>query len=222
MSNKNILDKINDELFNKEYTRRQFLKISGKGIAGMAISASLLNLLGCEEQQIKDGKIFTWATPTGLLVVNADKCVGCHRCEMNCNLFNDGKIMPFISRLNLRDNYYYGTEINEDYKHNPGINGNYRWEPITCKQCAQPWCGDACPESAIYADEKTGARVVDKEKCIACGACTKACPWNLPRIDHEENFATKCINCGACVRGCVTGAIAMTKWEDVATALHNS
>lgn len=210
----------NKKLFDRKYTRRQFLKISGKGLAGVAVSASLLNLIGCEEKQIKNGEIFTWATPTGLLVVNKDKCVGCHRCEMNCNLQNDGnRIQPFIARLNLRDNYYFGEELHDDYLHNPGVIGNFRWEPVTCKQCANPWCGNACPVDAIYADEKTGTRLIDKEKCIACGACTKACPWHLPKIDPEENVSTKCINCGACVRGCITGAIEMVKWEDVATAL---
>ncbi len=30
----------NKKLFDKKYTRRQFLQISGKGLAGVAVSAS--------------------------------------------------------------------------------------------------------------------------------------------------------------------------------------
>lgn len=216
---KNIIDKVSEKIFDKDYSRRQFLQITGKGIAGVTVSATLLNLIGCEEQSLKNGQVFTWATPTGLLTVNRDKCVGCHRCEHNCNLVNDGKVMPYIARVNLRDRYFFGEEIEDDFYNAEGIQGNYRWEPMTCKQCNSPWCGNACPVDAIKADERTGARVVDKDVCIACGECVRACPWNIPRIDPEENYATKCINCGACVAGCVTGAITMTDWEDVANAM---
>lgn len=48
------------------------------------------------------------------------------------------------------------------------------------KQCAQPWCGDAC-RICYLCRRKSGARIVDKEKCIACGACTKACPMALTK-----------------------------------------
>ena len=209
--------------FDKDYTRRQFLKMSGKGVLGLTMTGALLNLIGCTEQEIKDGKVFTWATPTGLLVVNRDKCVGCQRCEMNCTLHNDGKVMPYISRLKLRDNIYYGTEMEDDYLHGDGYYGNYHWGPETCKQCVMPWCGEACPENAIYADEKNGgARTIDYDKCIACGACTTACPWHLPTIDPERNVSTKCISCGACAIGCPTGALAINPWEDVVAALQKS
>lgn len=207
--------------FNKDYTRREFLKLSGKGVAGVTVTASLLSLMGCSKKDIEEGKVMTWATPTGLLVVNRDKCVGCQRCEFNCTLTNDGKVMPYISRLKMRDNLFFGTKIEEDFTHADGLYGNYKWGPETCKQCVDPWCGNACPVEAIYADEKTGARMVDAEKCIACGACVKACPWGLPTIDPVANVSTKCINCGACVAGCITGALSMNSWEDVATALAN-
>ena len=220
MSNKKFTEKISEKIFDKDYSRRQFLEISGKGIAGVTVTASLLNLIGCKEEKVLDGSVQAWATPTGLLVVDKDKCVGCFRCEQNCNLANDpGKIHPYISRVNLRDRYFYGEEMEEDWRHGPGVMGNYQWEPMTCKQCSTPWCGEACPVEAIQADENTGARVVDKDTCIACGACTEACPWNIPVIDPENDYATKCINCGACVNGCITGAITMNEWEDVAEAL---
>ena len=34
---------------DKDYTRRQFLKLSGKSLAGLALSSSLLSVLGVSE-----------------------------------------------------------------------------------------------------------------------------------------------------------------------------
>lgn len=72
---------------------------------------------------------------------------------------------------------------------------------------------------AISADPVTGARVIDEDKCVGCGACVNACPWHMPRVDVEKHKSTKCISCGACVAGCPTSALRMIPWEDVAKAL---
>ena len=39
-------------VFEKEYSRRQFLKLSGKGLAGIPVTAALLSLIGCTEKQV--------------------------------------------------------------------------------------------------------------------------------------------------------------------------
>ena len=38
------------KFLDKEYTRRQFLKLSGKSLAGLAISAALLDTMGVTAQ----------------------------------------------------------------------------------------------------------------------------------------------------------------------------
>ncbi len=207
-------------VFDKEYSRRQFLKISGKGLAGVTMTATMLSLIGCSQQDIDDGLVDSVALPKGLLVANRAKCVGCQRCETNCTLANDGKVMPFIARLNLRDNFYFGEPgVTEDYKHGDGIYGLWNFGPKTCRQCKEPACLKACPKGAIIADPNTGARVVQSDKCIGCGACTAACPWHIPVVDPETKKSTKCITCGACVQGCPTGALSIIDWKDLAEAL---
>lgn len=206
--------------FDREYTRRQFLKMSGKGLAGVTLSASLLSLFGCTQKEVDEGLVDVLATPKGLLVVNRGKCVGCQRCEANCTLANDGKVMPFIARLKMRDNLYTGEAgVTEDYRHGDGIYGLWNFGPVTCKQCKDPKCVAACPQKAISADPNTGARVIDKDKCIGCGACTQACPWHMPTVDPETKKSTKCITCGACVAGCPTGALSIVDWTDVAKGM---
>lgn len=52
--------------------------------------------------------------------------------------------------------------------------------------------------------------MVDKQKCISCGACVSACPVNA--ISFDENGKAKidpklCIKCGTCQAICPVGAI---------------
>ncbi len=211
-------------IFDKDYSRRQFLKMSGKGIAGITMTGAMLSLFGCSQEDVDAGKVEILATPTGLLVANAAKCVGCQRCELNCSLTHDKKASHALARLNIRDNLYVGEYnaedgIPEDVVHGQGLYGLWGFAPTTCKQCKEPGCAAACPVGAIVADETTGTRIIESETCIGCGACTAGCPWNLPTVDKDTGKSTKCINCGACVAGCPTGAIAMVEWTDVVTAL---
>lgn len=208
-------------ILEKEYSRRQFLKLSGKGLAGIPVTAALLSLIGCTERQVEEDLVEGIATPTSLLVVNRAKCTGCQRCETNCTLTNDGKAQPWLARLHVRDSVVFGAaEVPADYKHGGGFLGEWDMGPETCKQCADPKCMTACPVGAIAPDPNTGARVVDTEKCVGCGACAGACPWHMPKVDPETQKSTKCITCGACAAGCPTGALSVIPWEDVVAAAN--
>ena len=207
-------------LMDREYTRRQFMKLSGKGLAGVALSSTLLSLMGCTRSQAEAGLVDTIATPDFLLVANRAKCTGCQRCEVNCTLANDGDAHPYMARIRVRQNVNFGDQgPTDDYKHGDGFFGLWGFKPDTCKQCADPACVNACPMKAISAAPVTGARVIDEDKCVGCGACVNACPWHMPRVDVEKHKSTKCISCGACVAGCPTSALRMIPWEDVAKAL---
>jgi ferredoxin len=82
----------------------------------------------------------------------------------------------------------------------------------------------------MYMDEETGLPVVIQEKCVACGACVKACPRKIiemrPRgkkdrrifvscVNREKGAVSKkncdiaCIGCGKCVKECKFEAISM-------------
>lgn len=212
-------------LLDRELTRRQFMKLTGKGLAGVALSSNLLALLGCTKAQAEAGQVDVIPTPDFLLVANKAKCTGCQRCEMNCTLANDGDCHPYMARIHARENLNFGKAstgvngVSEDPHHGAGMFGTWSCAPETCKQCKDPACMNACPMKAIYVEEGTGIRKIDESKCVGCGLCANACPWHMPRIDVDTKKSTKCVSCGACVAGCPTSALRMVTWEEIAAAL---
>lgn len=202
-----------NSIIDRDMTRRQFLKISGKSLAGLAITTSMLSLFGCSQKDVDEGNVSTWAMPQGLLVVNAAKCTGCQRCEINCTLTNDGECSTYISRIKVARNLHMNGEYGM-------LNNSFVYYPDTCRQCKEPACGNACPQKAISTNA-AGARVVDQELCIGCGACTQACPWHLPTVNPVTNKSSKCVACGACINGCPSGALSIVKWEDLTDVVSN-
>ena len=164
------------DFLTADMTRRQFMKISGKSLAGLTLSASMLSLFGCSQKQVDSGAVATWALPQGLLVVTADLCTGCQRCEINCTLTNDGVCSSYISRVKIQ------RRLNLDGAGNGLLSGNdncFVYFPDTCRQCEDPACGNACPQKAITTNEQ-GIRVVDTDKCIGWPA-PGICPPSTPR-----------------------------------------
>lgn len=198
------------KFLDKDYTRRQFLKLSGKTLAGVTLSSTMLATLGLTAASAENATV--WAMPQGLLVVDPDKCTGCLRCEINCSLVNDGVVSSHLSRIKMARNLNSSRNGNGLYTENHWV-----YFPDTCRQCEDPACGNACPMKAIYADEN-GIKKVDESKCVGCGACAAACPWHMPTINPETKKSTKCVQCGACAAGCVTGALSIIPWDAVSAA----
>ena len=86
-------------------------------------------------------------------------------------------------------------------------------------------CVKACKFDAIHI--VNGVAVVDKEKCVACGACSAVCPKGLITMvpkkaehlvrcsnrdkgkDVKAVCAAGCIGCGVCVKQCEVGAVSV-------------
>jgi len=80
--------------------------------------------------------------------------------------------------------------------------------PHFCAQCDDAPCIRSCPVNALAENEKTGAIMVDKQKCIACGSCIEACPGRVPTIHPTEKYAIICDLCDGdpqCAKVCQEG-----------------
>ena len=72
----------------------------------------------------------------------------------------------------------------------------------------RPFCKWLCPLGAFYAlfnRVSLFQMKVDKNKCISCGKCARACKMDVD-VTKTPNH-TECIRCGMCVRACPTNAV---------------
>ncbi|MCW7079369.1 MAG: 4Fe-4S binding protein, partial [Canidatus Methanoxibalbensis ujae] len=56
--------------------------------------------------------------------------------------------------------------------------------------------------------------VLDSEKCISCGLCVEACPFNAISLKEKRIEKVLCKGCGACAAICPTGAIKQLHFTD--------
>ena len=94
-----------------------------------------------------------------------------------------------------------------------------------CQNCLAASCQKVCPRDAI--SFVNGKSKIDPEKCIKCGKCASACPYNaiihmqrpcqvacgMDAIGSDEHGRavidqSRCVSCGQCLVSCPFGAIA--------------
>ncbi len=200
----------------KVATRRGFLKLgaaAGLSVAAVSTFGSLVKASGFNPST---SGVVILANAKGMILADPTRCTGCRRCELSCTEFNNGKSQPSIARIQVGRNYNFGPHgVSDGFQRSEGQFGNLRIVQDTCKQCPHPVpCATACAQGAIVADPATGTRVVDAEKCIGCGLCAGACPWEMIHVDPDTKKATKCFLCGECVAACPNGALKMVPWKD--------
>ena len=135
------------------------------------------------------------------MVVDVQKCIGCQACTMSCIMEN---AVPENS---------FRTIVSVYEVHQGAHTGSYML-PRLCNHCADAPCIPVCPVGATF-QRKDGIVVVDGERCVGCGYCVQACPYDARFINHDTGKADKCTFCAhrvdagllpACVETCVGGA----------------
>ena len=214
-------------------TRRQFLKNTAKGLAGLALPVAAFEIINPKKLFAdKGGKPgVRWA-----FLVDTYKCVGCGLCVKACKTENevpydakvtrtwveryvitkDGKFHA-DSPMGARDGFTtnkidLGDRGLEDIKAEDISKAFF--VPKLCNQCENPPCVQVCPVGATY-QAADGVVLVDRTWCIGCGYCIMACPYGVRFFHPVYHVAEKCnfcyhrINKGlktACVGACPFGA----------------
>lgn len=165
---------------SQDLSRRQFVVGAGAAVAGAAVGGVIANRLVPREAEAAEGIV-----KSGYINWDPDKCASCGRCLMACAAYREGAVAPQLSAIKWVENdFLYGFRFRK---------------PLFCKQCDSPECYYACPkkDEALCIDSATGARYINKDKCIGCGSCVEACPFDESRInlDKETNKAIKCDLC---------------------------
>jgi anaerobic dimethyl sulfoxide reductase subunit B (iron-sulfur subunit) len=65
---------------------------------------------------------------------------------------------------------------------------------LACNHCVHPKCAGVCPTDA-YVHRADGIVYIDPDKCMGCGYCSWACPYNAPRYNSELGQMSKCNFC---------------------------
>lgn len=138
---------------------------------------------------------------------NPKFCSGCWACTMACADEND---LVFEAREDM-------LRLVSPREYDGKGNLILSWRMEGCMHCDRPACVEACPAGALRKNEN-GYTQLDREACIGCGACVKACPFHAVHISAGK--AVKCHGCQEltenglvppCVKICPTKAFFLGK-----------
>ncbi|MEE8433968.1 MAG: DmsC/YnfH family molybdoenzyme membrane anchor subunit [bacterium] len=108
------------------------------------------------------------------MVVDLGRCVGCQTCTIACKMENG-----------LPPSTLWRTVLDLESGEYPDVNRQFL--PMTCMQCADPPCYDACPTTATKV-RPDGIVWIDNDICIGCGSCVVACPYRARHLISEEKY----------------------------------
>jgi len=166
------------------------------------------------------------------MIIDLNRCIGCHACSMACKVKNSTGPEVHWSRVFMCEDGSY-----------PTVRRTYI--PRLCMHCEKPVCAEVCPTGATFRDGDGFVRV-DEDKCIGCQACILACPYEARYLNTEKSYfgldkpllggsikghrpmtVSKCTFCRdlvaknknpACVDACPTGARIFGDLDDADSA----
>jgi tetrathionate reductase subunit B len=170
--------------------RRDFFKTLGRIAAGPPAALAL------GVAQAAPAPAHRWA-----MVVDVARCIGCQACTVACIMENKPPENSFRT-------------IVSTYEVTQGDRVDAYMLPRLCNHCENPPCVPVCPVGATF-KTANGEVLVNQDRCVGCGYCVQACPYDARFLNNETGTADKCTFCAhrleagllpACVETCVGGA----------------
>jgi Fe-S-cluster-containing dehydrogenase component/DMSO reductase anchor subunit len=148
-------------------------------------------------------------SPPPAFVHDLATCVGCHACVVACA--SENGTGPGASWRQV-------VTFNEGrHPHLPVFHLS-----LACNHCLDAPCERHCPALAIARDDRTGAVLIDADRCIGCRYCSWVCPYDAPRFEAGRGVMGKCTLCHhrlleggqpACTGACPTGALKLGPFD---------
>lgn len=151
---------------------------------------------------------------------DSSRCTGCRTCEIACKDYKD-----LSKDFHYRKIYDYEGGSWEQASDGSATTTCFVYHvSMSCNHCERPACTEVCPTGAMHKDSETGLVDVDATKCIGCGYCHMACPYNAPKVDRVKGHSVKCNGCAErvlegkrpiCVEACPLRALDFGTQEEM-------
>ncbi|EIO7127504.1 formate dehydrogenase O subunit beta [Escherichia coli] len=162
-------------------------------------------------------------------LIDVTTCIGCKACQVACSEWND--IRDTVgNNIGVYDNPNDLSAKSWTVMRFSEVEQNDKLEWLIrkdgCMHCSDPGCLKACPAEGAIIQYANGIVDFQSEQCIGCGYCIAGCPFDIPRLNPEDNRVYKCTLCvdrlvvgqePACVKTCPTGAIHFGTKESMKT-----
>ncbi len=117
-----------------------------------------------------------------LLYHDADRCMGCHACEVACKAEHDLPIGVNRVRIVTQGPNLTDGKLTLSFKR------------IACQHCPNPPCARVCPTLAIQ-KRADGIVFIEHSLCTGCQSCASVCPYNAIQFNPHKNWAEICDLC---------------------------
>ena len=164
-----------------------------------------------------------------VFAIDLSVCNGCYCCQVACKDEHCGNDWSPYAKPQPDTGQFWIKVKEKPMGSIPKVRVAYT--PCLCNHCERPSCKDVCEKDAIYKRED-GFVIIDPEKCVGCGKCAIACPYEAIYTNSELGVCQKCTGCThlldngysepRCTEVCPTGAITFGEEDELADLIKGS